>query len=130
MSSTLFERYVAQHEWEAAMSDGGTSFYDPDEGRKLARNFEMQAYDLRAYLKEFSEETGEEAISDGFGVLTESEEVTSAYIGYSTDVAAAMKVVHEHLDKIADALKKVNRNTETTDDDVAVLFGKFGGGGQ
>ncbi|MEU6147584.1 hypothetical protein ABZ848_45455 [Streptomyces sp. NPDC047081] len=112
------------------MSDGGTSFYDPDSGRKLARKFEMQAYDLRAYLKEFSEKSGEEAITDGFGVLTESEEVTSAYIGYSTDVAAAMKVVHEHLDSIADALRKVNRNTELTDDDVAALFGKNDGAGQ
>ncbi|WP_258053697.1 hypothetical protein [Streptomyces sp. Ru72] len=112
------------------MSDGGTSFYEPDAGRSLARKFEMQAYDLRAYLKEFSEKTGEEAITDGFGVLTESEEVTSAYIGYSSDVVAAMEVVHEHLDKIADALRKVNRNTEVTDDDVAVLFGKSDGGGQ
>ncbi|WP_189220588.1 hypothetical protein [Streptomyces ruber] len=94
----------------------------------MARKFELYAYDLRAYLKEFQEATGGEAISDGFGVLTESKEVTSAYIGYSTDVAAAMRVVHEHLDAIADALRKVNRDTEVTDGDLAALFGKPGGG--
>lgn len=110
------------------MTDGGTSFYEPGAGRSLARKFEMQAYDLRAYLKKFEEETGEEAITDGFGVLTESEEVTSAYISYSADVASAMKVVHEHLDKIADALRKVNRDTEVTDEDLSVLFGKSSGG--
>ncbi|GHK04766.1 hypothetical protein SY2F82_65630 [Streptomyces sp. Y2F8-2] len=106
------------------MADDGTSYYEPGAGRELARKFELQAYDLRAYLKEFQEKTGEEAITDGFGVLTESAEVTSAYIAYSSDVASAMKVVHEHLDKIADALRKVNRNTEVTDNDLAVLFGK------
>ncbi|MBT2395188.1 hypothetical protein J7E89_04165 [Streptomyces sp. ISL-100] len=90
----------------------------------MARKFEMQAYDLRAHLKKFKAETGEEAITDGFGILTESEEVTSAYIDYSTDAADVVKLVHEHLDAIADALRKVNRNTEVTDDDVAVLFGK------
>ncbi|MEV5913757.1 hypothetical protein ACOAKG_31285 [Streptomyces sp. JL3001] len=110
------------------MTDDGTSFYEPGAGRSLARKFEMQAYDLRAYLKKFEEETGEEAITDGFGVLTESEEVTSAYISYSADVASAMKVVHEHLDKIADALRKVNRDTEVTDEDLSVLFGKSSGG--
>ncbi|MFJ2005689.1 hypothetical protein [Streptomyces chartreusis] len=110
------------------MADDGTAYYEPESGRSLARKFEMQAYDLRSYLKKFEEETGEEAISDGFGILTESEEVTSAYISYSADVASAMKVVHEHLDKIADALRKVNRDTEVTDEDLSVLFGKSSGG--
>ncbi|WP_437084265.1 hypothetical protein [Streptomyces sp. enrichment culture] len=112
------------------MSSEGTSYYDPGAGRELARKFEMHAYDLRAYLKKFEEETGEEAITDGFGVLTESAEVTSAYISYSTDVASAMKVVHEHLDAIAEALRKVNRDTEATDGDLSVLFGKNAGGSQ
>ncbi|MFJ5211312.1 hypothetical protein [Streptomyces nigra] len=112
------------------MADDGSSFYEPTAGRSLARKFEMQAYDLRAYLKRFEEETGEEAITDGFGVLTESAEVTNAYISYSEDVASAVKVVHEHLDRIADALRKVNANTEVTDDELAVLFGKSKGGEQ
>ncbi|MFI7412268.1 hypothetical protein ACIBU0_26705 [Streptomyces sp. NPDC049627] len=112
------------------MADDGTSYYEPGAGRELARKFEMQAYDLRAYLKKFEAETGEEAITDGFGVLTESEEVTSSYISYSADVASAMKTVHEHLDRIADALRKVNKNTEVTDDDLSVLFGKQSDGDQ
>jgi hypothetical protein len=41
-----------------------------------------------------------------------------------------MKVVHEHLDRIADALRKVNQNSETTDEELAVLFGKSTGGEQ
>ncbi|MEU6098688.1 hypothetical protein [Streptomyces sp. NPDC047079] len=110
------------------MTDDGTAYYEAQAGRELARKFELHAYDLRSFLKEFQEKTGEEAITDGFGVLTESAEVTSAYISYSADVASAMRVVHEHLDKIADALRKVNRNTEVTDDDLAVLFGKQAGG--
>ncbi|MGW6734174.1 hypothetical protein [Streptomyces sp. NPDC055013] len=111
------------------MSDG-TTFYDQDAVRQLARKFELQAYDLRAYLKKFESETGEEAISDGFGILTESDEVRSAYIEYSTSASEAMKFVHEYLDSIADALKKINRNTEVTDDGLAALFGKNGGGNE
>ncbi len=103
-------------------------FYADDAGRKLARQFESRAYDLRAHLKKFKDETGEEAISDGFGFLTESDEVRSAYIEYSTSAVGAMKAVHEHLDAIADALRKVNRNTEVTDGDVAALFGRKSGG--
>jgi hypothetical protein len=110
------------------MADDGASYYEPGAGRSLARKFELQAYDLRAHLKKFEAETGEEAITDGFGVLTESAEVTSAYISYSADVAGAIKVVHEHLDRIADALRKVNKDTEATDDDLAVLFAKREGG--
>ncbi|WP_244313434.1 hypothetical protein [Streptomyces zinciresistens] len=108
------------------MLESEESFYDSDSVRRLARQFELQAYDLRDYLKKFAQRTGEEVITDGFGVLTESAEVTSAYVGYADDATAAMKVVHEHLDRVADALRKVNRDTEVTDDDVSVLFGKSG----
>ncbi|MFF3516210.1 hypothetical protein [Streptomyces sp. NPDC002573] len=106
------------------MADDGIPYYEPEAIRTLARKIELYAYDLRAHLKEFKGKTGEESITDGFGVLTESEEVTSAYVAYSADVASAMKAVHEHVDKIADALRKVNRDTEVTDDNLAVLFGK------
>ncbi|KUM67713.1 hypothetical protein [Streptomyces curacoi] len=109
------------------MADG-EAFYAEGAGRGLAKQFELQAYDLRAYLKKFENETGEEAISDGFGLLTESDEVRNAYIEYSTTAASAMKALHEHLDAIADALRKVNKNTEVNDEDLAVLFGKASGG--
>ncbi|MET9516912.1 hypothetical protein [Streptomyces sp. NPDC002994] len=105
-------------------------FYAQDAGRKLAREFELQAYDLRAHLKKFIQQTGEEAISDGFGFLTESDELRTSYVEYSTDAADAMKLAHLYLDVIADALKKVNRNTEITDEGVAVLFGDKRDGGK
>ncbi|GGY48870.1 hypothetical protein [Streptomyces djakartensis] len=111
------------------MTDG-EAYYADGAGRGLAKKFELQAYDLRAYLKKFENETGEEAISDGFGLLTESDEVRNAYIEYSTTAAAAMKALHEHLDAIADALRKVNKNTEVNDEETAVLFGKGEGGGK
>ncbi|MBT2413102.1 hypothetical protein J7I94_21490 [Streptomyces sp. ISL-12] len=105
------------------------SYYADGAGKGLAKDFELQAYDLRAYLKKFENETGEEAISDGFGLLTESDEIRNAYIEYSTTAASAMKAVYEHLDVIADALRKVSQNTEVNDGETAVLFGRGSGGG-
>ncbi|MGR8007906.1 hypothetical protein [Streptomyces hypolithicus] len=99
-------------------------FYAQDAVRALARILELQAYDLRAHAKKFTDETGEEAISEGFGLLTESGELRTSYIEYSTDAANSVRAVQEYLDAVADALRKVNRNTEVTDDGVAVLFGK------
>lgn len=107
-----------------------TTYYADNAGRNLARKFELQAYDLRAFLKSFESETGEEAITDGFGVLTESEEVTTAYLEYSAEALHAMALVHRHLDDIADALKQVNANTEIGDEEVAALFGKSADGGK
>ncbi|MEU8783058.1 hypothetical protein [Streptomyces sp. NPDC048637] len=102
-------------------------FVDSAALRKLAKSFETHAYDLQSHLKTFSQKTGEEAISDGFGVLTESEEVTSSYVDYSKDVTSAMEKVHRHLDEIGAALGQVTRNTETNDADVSALFGHKGG---
>lgn len=107
----------------------GTAYYADDAGRELARRFELQAYDLRSFLKSFEHETGEEAITDGFGILTESEEITSAYLEYSAEAVRAMTLVHQHMDAIADALKQVNANTEVNDQEVAALFGEARGGG-
>jgi hypothetical protein len=107
-----------------------STYYADNAGRDLARKFELQAYDLRAFLRSFENETGGEAITDGFGVLTESEEVTTAYLEYSTEALRAMALVHKHLDDIADALKRVNSNTEVGDDEVAALFGKSADGGK
>lgn len=107
-----------------------TAYYADNAGRNLARKFELQAYDLRAFLKTFENETGEEAITDGFGVLTESQEVTTAYLEYSAEAIRAMTLVHRHLDDIADALKQVNANTEIGDQEVAALFGKSADGGK
>lgn len=110
------------------MADDGTLYYDSGAVRGLARKFEMQAYDLRAFLKEFENKTGEEAITDGFGVLTESEETNAAYIGYSESAVDAIKFIHEYLDHVADSLRKVNESTDVHDEGMAALFGKGDGG--
>ncbi|MFG2140362.1 hypothetical protein [Streptomyces sp. NPDC048650] len=104
------------------------SYVDHAELMKLAKSFEQHSYDLESHLKKFTAETGEEAITDGFGVLTESEEVTSAYIDYSADIASAMKAIYTHLDAIGAALKQVTKNTETNDEGVGALFGNTHGG--
>jgi hypothetical protein len=106
------------------------AYYADDAGRNLARKFELQTYDLRSFLKSFENQTGEEAITDGFGILTESEEVTSAYLEFSEEAMRAMTLVHQHLDAIAVALKQVNANTEVNDQEVAALFGESGDGGK
>ncbi|MFZ3567762.1 hypothetical protein ACOKM5_12455 [Streptomyces sp. BH097] len=103
------------------------SYVDHAQLMKLAKSFEQHAYDLESTLRKFSAETGEEAISDGFGVLTESEEVTSAYIEYSADVTDAMKSIYTHLDAIGSGLRQVTANTETNDEGVGALFGNHGG---
>lgn len=110
------------------MSD--SAYVEPDQVKKLAKSFETHAYDLQSYLKTFQTKTGEEAITDGFGLLTESDEINTAYIGFSDDVLESMKQVYRHLDEIGAALRKVTKNTEVTDDDISVLFGdsKSGGG--
>ncbi|TSB23193.1 hypothetical protein [Streptomyces benahoarensis] len=105
---------------------GEESYVEHGELMKLARSFEQHAYDLEAHLRKFSSETGEEAITDGFGVLTESEEVTTAYIEYSEDVAGAVKSIYTHLDSIGAALKQVTKNTEANDENVGSLFGNGG----
>lgn len=109
------------------MSDA--PYVEPDRVKKLARSFESHAYDLQSHLRKFHEKTGEEAITDGFGLLTESDEINEAYIGFSNDVRESMQKVYRHLDAIGAALRQVTQNTETTDDDVAVLFGESKGGG-
>ncbi|MGW1839376.1 hypothetical protein [Streptomyces sp. NPDC002067] len=106
---------------------GEESYVEHGEIVKLARSFEQHAYDLETHLQKFSKEAGEEAIHDGFGVLTESEEVTSAYIEYSQDVTSAVKSMYTHLDAIGAALKQVTKNTEVNDGNVGSLFGNGGG---
>lgn len=101
-------------------------YVDPDGMRNLAKSFESHAYDLQSYMKTFHSKTGEEAITDGFGLLTESEEINHAYIGHSEDVRQAMEAVYRHLDAIGSALRQVTKNTEMTDDNVSALFGGEG----
>ena len=104
------------------------SFVDSSEIKKLAKYFESHSQDLEKHLKDFISKTGEESITDGFGVLTESEEVTTAYIQYATDVAEAMRSVYRHLDAIGGALRQVTENSQSTDENLSALFGPGGEG--
>ena len=96
-------------------------YVDPEAMKKLAKSFESHAYDLQSHMKTFQSKTGEEAITDGFGLLTESEEINQAYIGHSEDVRQAMEAVYRHLDAIGAALRQVTKSTETTDENVSRL---------
>ncbi|MEU7642057.1 hypothetical protein [Streptomyces sp. NPDC039016] len=71
----------------------------------LAKSFESHGTDLESYRRDFHSKTDSEVIHDGFGVPTESEEVTSAYIEMSTDMVETLNSLRQHLDLDA-AMKK------------------------
>lgn len=102
----------------------GESLVDAAAVSKLAKSFESYGTDLESYIKEFQGKTDSEVIHDGFGVLTESEEVTSAYIEMSTDMAESLHALRQHLDHISDGLRTVQQNATATDDSLASGFGK------
>lgn len=52
----LSMQYFRPCEWGRVADD--TPYYADGVGRSPAKKFELQAYDLRAYLKKFSDETG------------------------------------------------------------------------
>ncbi|MGX1762865.1 hypothetical protein ACWIG5_39245 [Streptomyces lydicus] len=89
---------------------------------KLSKSFESHGSDLESYIKEFQGKTDSEVIHDGFGVLTESEEVTSAYIEMSTDMVATLHKLRKHLDQISQGLHQVQRNTTATDESLSACF--------
>ncbi|KAA6223989.1 hypothetical protein CP973_20555 [Streptomyces albofaciens JCM 4342] len=91
---------------------------------KLAKSFESYGSDLESYLKEFQTKTGSEAIHDGFGVLTESEEVTSAYIELSTDLTETLHELRRHLDQVSQGVHLVQQNTTATDESLSHGFGQ------
>jgi hypothetical protein len=88
----------------------------------LAKEFRTRAEDLGEQLAKFKPKTDGEAIHDGFGVLTESEEVTSAYIDLADKVRDSVEGLQKHLDAIADGLKKNASNTEKSDETMENLF--------
>ncbi|MFD7297888.1 hypothetical protein ACFV9W_31780 [Streptomyces sp. NPDC059897] len=97
-------------------------YIDESELKKLGKSFETYAYDLESYVKEFSSKTGSEQIHDGFGVLTESEEVTSAYIELAEHMVQSLGNLQRHLDDIGAGMNENARNTESADDAMADLF--------
>jgi len=95
---------------------------EPQELVKLANAFDTRAYDLASAVKSFQSKTGAEQIHDGFGLLTESEEVTSAYVELAAEMAVAMGGLARHLDEMGQALKGNAKNSEVADDALAGLF--------
>ncbi|MFE3776433.1 hypothetical protein [Streptomyces sp. NPDC059122] len=89
---------------------------------RLAKSFDTHGSDLETYNKEFRAKTDAEVIDKGFGVLTESEEVTSAYIEMSTDMVETLNALRQHLDHISQGLRTVQQNATGTDESLAAGF--------
>lgn len=104
------------------MSDG---FYiDPREMEKLAKAFDSRTYDFASAIKSFRTKTDAEQIHDGFGFLTESEEVTSAYIELATELADSLEKLSRHFDEIGQSLKTNAKNSEAADDALSDMFSR------
>lgn len=102
------------------MSD---EFYiEHDSVAGLAKEFRKRAEGLGDQLAKFKPKTDSEAIHDGFGVLTESEEVTSAYIALANSMRESVEGLQKHLDDIADGLKHNATNTRKSDEAMEDLF--------
>lgn len=97
-------------------------FIDPQELAKLANAFDTRAYDLSSAVKSFQNTTGAEQIHDGFGLLTESEEVTSAYIELASEMADSLGKLARHFDEVSQALKDNSKSSEASDDALADMF--------
>lgn len=97
-------------------------YIDAVQLNKLGKSFETHAYDLEQYVKEFAGKTGDEQIHDGFGLLTESDEVTSAYIELAEHMVKSLGNLHRHLDAIGGGMRDNAKNTESADDAMAAMF--------
>lgn len=100
----------------------GDFYIDPQEITKLANAFDTRAYDLSSAVKSFQSQTDAEQIHDGFGLLTESEEVTTSYIELASEMARSMGKLARHFDEIGQALKTNAKNSEASDDALADMF--------
>ncbi|MFJ9619201.1 hypothetical protein [Streptomyces noursei] len=89
---------------------------------RLVKSFESYGTDLESYTRDFRSKTDSEVIHDGFGVLTESEEVTSAYIEMSTDMTETLNALRQHLDQISQGLRTVQQNATNTDESIGSGF--------
>ncbi|MDI3407193.1 hypothetical protein [Streptomyces cavernicola] len=94
---------------------------------KLSGAFSREADLLGEELAKFKPKTDSEAIHDGFGFLTESEEITSAYIELAEQMTKAIEGLQQHAYDIADNLDKNSRNTVGAD---RAIEEQFKGGGQ
>jgi len=100
----------------------GDFYLDPQEMAKLAGAFETRAYDMASAVRAFERATGAEQIHDGFGFLTESEEVTSAYVELAAGMVESLGNLARNFDELSRAVKDNARNSATADDALAGLF--------
>ncbi|MGW1958237.1 hypothetical protein ACWCPI_36750 [Streptomyces sp. NPDC001920] len=89
---------------------------------RLSGAFKREADALGEQLAKFKPKTDAEAIHDGFGFLTESEEVTTAYIDLAEHMTKAIRGLQEHLYDMADNLSANSRNTAAAENALADLF--------
>ncbi|MFE9024434.1 hypothetical protein ACFYNL_38620 [Streptomyces sp. NPDC007808] len=89
---------------------------------KLSGAFKKEADQLGEQLARFKPRTDAEAIHDGFGFLTESEEVTTAYIDLAEHMTKAVQGLQDHLYDMADNLSDNSRNTAAAENALADLF--------
>jgi acetyl/propionyl-CoA carboxylase alpha subunit len=100
----------------------GDFYLDPQQVVKLADAFETRAYDLASAVGAFERTTGAEQIHDGFGFLTESDEVTSAYVELAAGMVESLGNLARHLDAVSQAVKGNAKNSEASDEALAGLF--------
>lgn len=100
----------------------GDFYVDPQEMAKLANAFDTRAYDLASAVKGFQGAAGAQQIHDGFGLLTESDEVTSTYVGLASEMAESLGDLARHFDEVSQALKDNAENSAASDDALAGLF--------
>ncbi|CAM5401556.1 hypothetical protein [Streptomyces canus] len=100
----------------------GDFYLQPQELAELGDAFGTRAYDLASAVKNFQGRTGDEQIHDGFGFLTESEEVTAAYVELAAEMAVSLGELARHLDEVGQALRGNAKNSEAADDALADLF--------
>jgi hypothetical protein len=77
----------------------------------LSGAFKKEADELGEQLAKFKPKTDSEAIHDGFGFLTESEEVTTAYIDLADHMTKAIQGLQDHLYDMAGNLSDNSHNT-------------------
>jgi hypothetical protein len=97
-------------------------FISRDGLHSLSRAFNSEAEKIGEELAKFKPKTDGEAIHDGFGVLTESEQVTASYIDLAAHISAAVSGLQRHLHAIADGIDKNAANTEAADEKMSHLF--------
>ncbi|MGW0424066.1 hypothetical protein [Streptomyces sp. NPDC003015] len=100
----------------------GDFYLDPQEVARLAGAFETRGYDLASAVRAFERTTGAEQIHDGFGFLTESEEVTSAYVDLAAEMVESLENLARNFEELNQALKDNAKNSEAADEALAGLF--------